>query len=49
MKLRGNYRRRLHKAQYVIEETQRVRDVSDALQRGDYETVGQKCMRRIME
>lgn len=30
------------RAEYVIEETQRVRDVSDALQRGDYETVGQK-------
>ena len=30
------------RAEYVIEETQRVRDVSDALERGDYETVGQK-------
>lgn len=30
------------RAQYVIEETQRVRDVSDALGRGDYETVGEK-------
>lgn len=30
------------RAQYVIEETQRVRDVSDALKRGDYETVGEK-------
>jgi len=30
------------RAQYVIEETQRVRDVSDALERGDYETVGRK-------
>src|SRR5690554_2484924 len=30
------------RAQYVIEETQRVLDVSDALQRDDYETVGQK-------
>ena len=30
------------RAKYVIEETQRVRDVSDALQVGDYETVGQK-------
>ncbi len=30
------------RAQYVIEETQRVRDVSDALERGDYETVGEK-------
>ncbi|MGV8963173.1 MAG: galactokinase [Candidatus Saccharimonadaceae bacterium] len=30
------------RAQYVIEETQRVHDVSDALQRDDYETVGQK-------
>jgi galactokinase len=30
------------RATYVIEETQRVRDVSDALERGDYETVGQK-------
>lgn len=30
------------RARYVIEETQRVRDVSDALQRGDYETVGEK-------
>lgn len=33
-----DYRR----AEYVIEETQRVRDVSDALERGDYETVGEK-------
>lgn len=30
------------RATYVIEETQRVRDVSAALERGDYETVGQK-------
>lgn len=30
------------RAKYVIEETQRVLEVSDALQRGDYETVGQK-------
>jgi galactokinase len=30
------------RAKYVIEETQRVRDVSDALQVGDFETVGQK-------
>ncbi|HLW09002.1 MAG TPA: galactokinase [Fermentimonas sp.] len=30
------------RSEYVIEETQRVRDVSDALERGDYETVGQK-------
>ena len=30
------------RAKYVIEETQRVREVSDALERGDYETVGQK-------
>ena len=30
------------RAQYVIEETQRVLDVSEALERGDYETVGQK-------
>ena len=30
------------RAQYVIEETQRVRDVSDALERGDYKTVGEK-------
>lgn len=30
------------RARYVIEETQRVREVSDALERGDYETVGQK-------
>ena len=30
------------RAEYVIEETQRVRDVSDALQKDDYETVGQK-------
>ena len=30
------------RAQYVIEETQRVIDVSDALQKDDYETVGQK-------
>ena len=30
------------RAQYVIEETRRVRDVSDALEQGDYETVGKK-------
>lgn len=30
------------RAEYVIEETERVRQVSDALVRGDYETVGQK-------
>ena len=30
------------RAKYVIEETQRVRDVSDALELGDYEIVGQK-------
>ena len=30
------------RSKYVIEETQRVRDVSAALERGDYETVGQK-------
>lgn len=30
------------RAQYVIEETQRVIDVSDALERDDYETVGRK-------
>ena len=30
------------RAEYVIEETQRVRGVSDALERGDYETVGEK-------
>lgn len=30
------------RAEYVIEEVQRVLDVSDALERGDYETVGQK-------
>ena len=30
------------RAQYVIEETQRVLDVSDALERHDYETVGEK-------
>ena len=30
------------RAQYVIEETQRVLDVSDALERDDYETVGEK-------
>ena len=30
------------RAEYVIEETQRVRDVSDALELGDYEIVGQK-------
>lgn len=30
------------RAKYVIEETQRVRDVSDALEKDDYETVGQK-------
>ena len=29
-------------AQYVIEEVRRVLDVCDALQKGDYETVGQK-------
>ena len=28
--------------EYVIEEVQRVLDVCDALERGDYETVGQK-------
>lgn len=30
------------RAKYVIEETQRVREVSDALERGDYEAVGAK-------
>ena len=30
------------RAEYVIEEIQRVVDVCDALERGDYETVGQK-------
>ena len=30
------------RVKYVIEETQRVRDVSDALELGDYEIVGQK-------
>ncbi|MDH6357533.1 galactokinase [Parabacteroides sp. PF5-9] len=30
------------RAEYVVEEIQRVLDVSDALERGDYETVGQK-------
>lgn len=30
------------RAEYVIEETQRVLDVCDALERGDYDTVGQK-------
>lgn len=30
------------RAKYVIEETQRVHDVSDALERDDYETVGEK-------
>ena len=30
------------RAEYVIEEVQRVLDVCDALERGDYETVGQK-------
>ena len=30
------------RAEYVIEETQRVLDVCDALEAGDYETVGQK-------
>ena len=30
------------RAQYVIEEIQRVLDVCDALEKGDYETVGQK-------
>ena len=30
------------RAKYVIEEIQRVLDVSDALEKGDFETVGQK-------
>jgi galactokinase len=30
------------RAEYVIEETQRVLDVCEALEKGDYETVGQK-------
>ena len=30
------------RAKYVIEETQRVYDVSDALEKGDYETVGDR-------
>lgn len=30
------------RSKYVIEETQRVLDVCDALEKGDYETVGQK-------
>ena len=30
------------RAKYVIEETQRVLDVSEALEKGDYETVGKK-------
>lgn len=30
------------RAEYVIEETQRVLDVCDALEKGDYDTVGQK-------
>lgn len=30
------------RAEYVIEETQRVLDVCDALEKGDYETVGEK-------
>lgn len=30
------------RAEYVIEETQRVLDVCDALEKGDYETVGRK-------
>ncbi len=30
------------RAEYVIEETQRVLDVSEALEKGDYETVGKK-------
>ena len=30
------------RAEYVIEEIQRVLDVCDALERNDYETVGQK-------
>ncbi|MDR1516781.1 MAG: galactokinase [Dysgonamonadaceae bacterium] len=30
------------RAEYVIEETQRVIDVSNALEKGDYETVGKK-------
>ena len=30
------------RAEYVVEEKQRVLDVCDALERGDYETVGQK-------
>lgn len=37
------------RAEYVIGEVQRVLDVCDALEQGDYETVGQKCMRLIME
>lgn len=30
------------RSEYVIGEIQRVLDVCDALERGDYETVGQK-------
>ena len=30
------------RAEYVIEEIQRVLDVCDALEKGDYETVGEK-------
>ena len=30
------------RAEYVVEEIQRVLDVCDALEQGDYETVGQK-------
>ena len=30
------------RAKYVIEETQRVYDVSEALEKGDYETVGDR-------
>ena len=33
------------RAKYVIEETQRVLDVSEALEKGDYETVGKKMYR----
>ena len=39
-----DYRR----AEYVIEEVQRVLDVCDALERGDYETVGEKMYETLL-
>lgn len=35
------------RAEYVIEEIQRLLDACDALQKGDYKTVGEKCTVRI--